>query len=248
MNSDALTGLYLVVGLACLLTGISKGGLGGSLGFLITPLVALVLPLRTAIGLVLPLLMIGDVFAVAAYWRKWDLRKTWILLGGALVGVTIGALALVSFPPLWLKRGLGVLAVTFSLYRLFEGRIVKRLRYQTRPWHGLLAGSTAGFTSTLAHAGGPPITIYLLLQRLEPAVYVATSAIFFTVLNWLKVPYYYATGMFDFPLMRQVIWLTPLIPVGVWFGRWLVRRVNRAAFEQVISVLLLISGLIFLFQ
>lgn len=242
-----LTPLIMIFfGLACFLVGFSKGGFGGALGFFITPMLAMVMPLNDVVGLMLPVLIIADIFTMAAFWRKWDTRRIWILLGGALVGVTLATLILVNIPVDFLKKLLAVIVLMFVVYRLFENRILTTLTYQPRPWHGFLAGSVAGFSSALAHAGGPPITMYLLLQQLEATVFVATSALFFTILNWIKVPYYLAAGLIDLNYLFRLIWLTPLIPVGVWTGKRLAGVISKRHFEQIIIVLLFFSALFLL--
>jgi uncharacterized membrane protein YfcA len=246
MTADPSVIFAATVAVAAFLIGLSKGGLGGTMGALITPMMALVMPMEQAIGLLLPILMLGDVFAIAAHWRRWDQRRIWVLLGGALVGVTLGTFILTSVPPLVLRRGLGTLVMIFVVYRIFERRILGALTYQARRWHAVLAGSLAGFISTLAHAGGPPITIYLLMQDLQPAVFVATSVLFFTALNWIKVPYYLYAGLFDFETLLKLVWLAPLVPLGVWLGKCLVERINKTWFERIIIVLLLITGILLL--
>ena len=234
--------------MACYLTGLSKAGLGGTLGFLITPMLALVMPLDKAVGLMLPILILGDMFTLAVYWRRWEVRFLWILLLGAVIGVTLATVVLASFPLSTLRKLLGLLVLIFVTYRLFERRFLSMLTYRPRRWHGVLAGSLAGFASTLAHAGGPTISIYLLLQNLPPAIFIATSALFFAVLNWIKVPYYYVAGLFDFGLQLQFIWLIPLLPLGVWMGRRLITRMDKGVFEKVILVLILASGLLLLIR
>ncbi len=235
-----------VLALAAFLTGLSKGGLGGMIGALITPMMVLIMPLDQAVGLLLPILILGDVFAIAAHWRRWEARLIWMLILGALVGVTLGTFVITSLSPLILRRGLGLLVLIFLLYRLLERRITGALTYHSRRWHGALAGSTAGFTSTLAHAGGPPITIYLLMQDLQPGVFVATSALFFAVLNWIKVPYYYIAGLFDFDTLLRLTWLAPLVPLGVWIGKIVIYRMDKALFERIMLVLLGVSGVLLL--
>lgn len=237
---------YGVVALAAFLTGISKGGLGGMMGVLITPMVALVIPVDQTIGLLLPVFMLGDVFALAAHWRRWNGRLVGLLIIGGLVGITLGTFVLTNISAEFLQRLLGVLVFLFVGYRLVEGRILKRLQYRTQNWHGWVAGGVAGFTSTLAHAGGPPIAIYLLMQNLPPGGFVATSVLFFAVTNWIKVPYYYQAGLFDFIALARLVWLAPLVPLGVWVGKRLADRVDRAIFERVILVLLVISGILLL--
>jgi len=233
-------------GLACLLTGLSKGGLGGTLGGLITPLLALFLPANVVVGLMLPVLMLGDLFAISMYWRKWDRHHSLLLLFGSLFGVAGGTFFLNRLSPEALRHGLGLIVLVFSLYRWLEPRLVGRLKVQPQPWHGMLAGGVAGFTSTLAHAGGPPVTIYLLTQQLAPTAFVATSALFFTVLNWIKVPSYFLSGMFQWELQLRLAWLLPLVPLGAWLGQRLVQRINRRWFDRIVSFFLLLSGLLLL--
>jgi uncharacterized membrane protein YfcA len=246
MEPHLTINLIIAVGMACFLTGFSKAGLGGGIGFLMSPFLTLVMPLNKAVGVLLPILIFADIFTLAVYWKKWEIRRIWILLAGGLVGVTLATYLLARLSADLLKRGLALVILLFLIYRLFEKRIRASSSYQVRPWHGLLAGSTAGFASTLAHAGGPPITIYLLLQRLEPTAFIATSALFFAVLNWIKVPYYYFAGLFDFPLQLRLIWLVPLAPLGVWTGRLLVKRLDKLLFERVVITLLVISVILLL--
>jgi uncharacterized membrane protein YfcA len=248
MDTELTPLIMILFGLACFLAGFSKGGFGGALGFFITPMLALVMPLNLVVGIMLPVLIVADIFTLAAYWRKWDIRHIWILLGGALVGVTLATFILVNIPVELLKKLLAIIVLVFVAYRLLENRILVALTYQPRAWHGLLAGGVAGFSSALAHAGGPPITIFLLLQELEATIFVATSALFFALLNWIKVPYYLAAGLINFSFLFELIWLTPLIPVGVWTGKRLAGVISKRRFEQIVIVLLFFSALFLLFS
>jgi len=153
MASDPVV-YYSVIALGAFLTGLSKGGLGGLLGALITPLLSLVMPIDQAIGMALPIFILGDLFALAAHWGNWDRRLNWLLLPGALLGITLGTYVLTSISPTALKRSLAVIIFLFISYKLFEQRIMGKLAYRAQNWHGWLAGGIAGFTSTLAHAGG----------------------------------------------------------------------------------------------
>lgn len=238
--------LQLTAGAAFFLTGLSKGGLGGAIGFLITPLLALVMPLQTAVGLMLPILILADVFAIWAFWRRWEAYHLSGLLVGGVVGVTLAMFTMVKISPDGLKKGLAVLVLLFLAYRLLENRLLAHLSYTPHRWHGLLAGSTAGFASTLAHAGGPPVAVYLLLQRMQPDAYLATNVLFFAILNWIKVPFYYGAGIFNFELQMRLLPLALLTPVGVFVGRAMVQRVDRVAFERVVMGLLFLSSLLLL--
>ena len=233
---------YLVAAFVALLTGFSKGGLGGTAGALATPLMALVLPVEQVIGLMLPLLMATDIFAVASHWKRWDGRLIGWMLPGAVVGVTLGTYFITQAPTEWLRTVLGGIVLIFAVYKLLEARLFRDVAYQPRDGHGILAGTVAGFASALAHTGGPPVSIYLLLRRVPTRTFNATSALFFAILNWVKVPYYFYAGLFDFEQMRSLLWLLPLLPLGVWGGKWLAERISRAAFERVIVGLLVVTA------
>ena len=233
--------------LVAFIIGLSKGGLGGLLGGLATPLMALVMPADQVIGLLLPILMTADIFAVALHWKRWDWRLVRLLVPGAVVGVTIATLFIKNAPTSTLKLALGIIVLIFALYRLFEPYLLHFFRYEARNWHGSVAGTIAGFSSALAHTGGPPITIYLLMQKVTPSVFIATSAIFFMIVNWIKVPYYLYIGLFDFPRLFSVIWLLPLLPLGVWIGKWAGTRIDKTAFERLVVLLLVVTALMLIF-
>ena len=137
---------YTAVALAAFLTGVSKGGLGGTMGVLITPMMALVIPVDQAIGLLLPIFMLGDVFALAAHWRRWNPRLIWLLLPGGLVGITLGTFVLTSISAVLLQHLLGIFVFVFIGYRLLESRILKAFQYRAQNWHGWVAGGMAGIS------------------------------------------------------------------------------------------------------
>jgi uncharacterized membrane protein YfcA len=237
-----------MVALVSLIIGLSKGGLGGLLGGLATPLMALVMPADQVIGLLLPILMTADVFAVWMHWKRWDWRLARLLIPGSIVGVTVATVFITNAPTNTLKTALGLIVLIFAIYRLLEKRLVDFSRYQGKDWHGMVAGTIAGFTSTLAHTGGPPITIYLLMQEVTPRVFIATSAIFFMILNWIKVPYYLYAGLFDLQRLISVIWLAPLLPLGVWVGKQMGDRINKETFEKLVVWLLIVTALLLIIR
>ena len=232
------------------LVGLDKGGLGGALGVLAVPLLSLALPVQEVVGLLLPVLIVGDIFAVSAHWRRWDARLFWALFPGGVVGTLLGTFVLVSISSAALRIGLGAFVLLFAGYRLVVERRLRergqsaRDGYQRRGWHGWLAGTLSGITSSLAHAGGPPVTAFLLLQEVEPRVFVATSALYFAALNLVKVPSYLIGGVFAALPLPVMLLMIPFIPVGVWLGRRLSQRVERTVFERVIVGLLVMSGVL----
>ena len=239
--------ILIVPAAVAFLIGLAKGGFGGMLGALAVPLMTLVMPARVAIGLVLPILMFADIFAVAFHWRKWNIKLVLLLIPGAILGVTIGTIFITNAPSDLLRRILGIIVLMFSIYKMLESRIIGTLNYEGKNWHGLAFGTVTGFSSSLAHTGGPPVSIYLLLQDIKPRMFIATSALFFMILNWIKVPYYWYANLFDFDILASFAWLIPIVPVGVLAGRWFSVRISKEVFEKIIVVLLSVAGLMLIF-
>jgi uncharacterized membrane protein YfcA len=231
--------LIALVALAALLIGFGKAGVAGTLGPLVTVLMALALPADDALGVLLPMLIVADGFAVGAYWRRWEARLLPRLVGAALVGIALGTAVVSSIDEAWLQRLIAVSMLVFAaLY--FRGRRLRFTSQAERSW-AVAAGSVSGFTSTVAHAGGPPIVVYLLMAGLAPATFVATSVAFFAIVNLIKVPGYFYAGLFDGQLILSTVWAWLFIPVGVGLGRLLVDRIDRGRFE-IVTVILLVAG------
>jgi uncharacterized membrane protein YfcA len=227
------------VAAAALLIGFGKAGVAGTLGPFVTVLLVLAFPADDAIGLLLPMLIFADGFSVVAYWRQWDGRLLLPLLGSALVGIAAGTLVISRISEVWLQRLIAVSMLVFAAFYV-AGRGFEFTTRNRRPW-AAVAGSAAGFTSTVAHAGGPPIVVYLMTTDLEPRRFVGTSVAFFAVINLIKVPGYFYADLFDFDLIRSTLWAWLLLPVGVGLGRLLVDRIDRRRFEWV-TLVLLVAG------
>jgi uncharacterized membrane protein YfcA len=226
--------------------GVSKGGFGG-LGALLTPLLSLVLPVAQAVGVLLPMLMVGDVFALYMYWREWDLDLVRRTLPAGAVGALAGTFLLARLSPDGLRIVLGIFVLLLVAYRFLSDRI-QALQYAPRPWHAPAAGLLAGVASGMFNNGGPAFSSYLLLQRLTARPFIATSAIYFALLNILKVPGFLYTGVLDLSLLFSLWWVFPFIPLGIWVARVTLTRVSPAAFEWIIIVLLIFSSLYLFWQ
>ena len=246
MTSNSTVVLSMVIFVTFLIS-LSKGGLGGMMGALATPMLAVVMPANQVLGLLLPILLLADVFAVALHWRKWNGRLVWLLTPGAVIGVTLGTFFIANAPTNVLKLGLGVITLVFVFYKLVEKRLLASLKYEERSWHGWLAGTTGGFASSLAHSGGPPISIYLMLQEVTPSMFNGTSVLFFAILNWIKVPYYLYIHLFDFQRLWQIAWIAPIVPLGVWVGRWIGNKISKEVFDGIIVALLALTALLLIF-
>ena len=237
---------YVILIVVALLIGLSKGGMGAVLGVLVTPLLTLVMPVPAAISLSLPLLMIGDVFALWFFWKTWDMHYIRLLLPLAVVGIIVGTYLLATLNNITLRHILGIFTLLFVLYKVADTRL-KALDYHPHEWHGTLAGAASGLGSALANAGAVPFTVYMLLQDIAPEVCVGTTTLYFAVVNLLKVPGFILTGLIDLNRLLSVIWVIPFIVAGVYFGRWMIQRINKAAFDGFMLVVLVIASAVLLF-
>ena len=234
--------------LAVMILGLAKGGFSG-LGALATPLVALTMPPVTAAALLLPVLIVQDVVSVWSFRRSWD---GWIIawmLPGAAVGIILAALLAASVPEAKLLLVLGLITAAFGLYRLWLERGGRVVAPSNSPgWVGTLFGVACGFTSQIAHAGGPPFQMWVTPRRLPHQTFVGTSAITFAAINWLKVPSYVLLGSFNREILTAAALLVPLAIASTWAGVWLVRRIDTARFYAVIYVLMVALGLRLVWQ
>ena len=231
----------IVIAILGLMIGMAKGGLGG-LGVLLTPLLALVLPVTSAVGVLLPMLIVGDAFALYMYWKQWDVDLVRSMLPAGILGAIAGTFLLVRLSPDGLRIVLGIFVMVAVIYKVVSDRI-QTMRYEAKPWHGPLAGLLAGIASGMFNSGGPPFNSYLLLKRTKAQPFIATSAIYFAILNLVKIPGFLYTGVLNLPLLFSVWWVFPFIPIGIWIARLSLTRVSPIVFEWIIIVLLIFSSL-----
>jgi uncharacterized membrane protein YfcA len=237
---------YVLAVPVVLLVGIGKGGFGGGIGMVAVPALSFVVPLPLAAAVLLPILCVMDLFALAAYRGRYSGVNLKRLLPAAIVGIGAGALAFGALDERWLRVIVGVIAVTFALQW-----IVGLARHRGRSPEprspgvggGIVWGVATGFTSTLAHAGGPPASVYLLPQRLHPTIYVGTTVILFTVVNYVKLIPYSLLGQLRTESLLTSFVLLPLAPLGILLGKWLHDRVDEVLFYRIAYGLLLITGL-----
>jgi uncharacterized membrane protein YfcA len=239
---------YLFAIPAVVLIGLAKGGFSG-LGALGMPLMALGVEPVAGAAILLPILIVQDMVGVLAFRRSWSARVLCILLPGAVVGVVLGYLLAAQVSTAAILTAIGVLSMAFGAHRLWTergGRMPEPS--SSSAWIGGLFGVATGFTSQIAHAGGPPFQMWVMPRRLPRDVFVGTSAIFFALLNWIKVPAYVALGQFT---RANAIAAAILLPVAIFSslaGVRLVRRVPVERFYTIIYALLVVAGAKLLFD
>ncbi len=228
---------------AVMVTGISKGGFGGGVGVLSVPLMALAVSPFQAAAVMLPILCVMDVVGVWAYRGRWDRGQLRILLPVMLGGVALGTTTFRYFDADMLRLLLGAIAVGFTLRHWFARNAATRPPHTPSRWHGWWWGAVSGFTSFIAHAGGTPLNIYLLPQRLDRTAFVATKAALFMVVNYLKLVPYALLGQFSAENLATSAVLAPLAPIGIGLGIWLHRRVPEQLFYRLCYAFLFVAGL-----
>ncbi len=229
---------------AVLIAGISKAGIGGGLGIVSVPLMTLVISPVQAAGIMLPLLCAMDIAGLWVYRGTWHRRNMALMLPGALTGIAVGGLSFHYLNDDIVKLIVGTVALSFVIYRL-AGEAVLRLaeRPATRPGpRGAIWAGVAGFTSTVAHAGAPPVQVYLLPQRLDKSVYVGTMVVFFAVVNYTKLIPYGLLGQLSPGNLGTALALAPAIPVGVWMGLRFHRMLSDKWFYRIVFAILTLTG------
>jgi hypothetical protein len=224
-----------------LLIGISKGGFGSGLGILTVPLLALVIPPLQAAGILLPILCLMDLVGLWAYRAKWDRPNMRIMVPAALGGIAIGTATAGLLDERYFRLIVGGIAVLFALdYWLRRGEA--RAATGRSLAKGGFWSLVAGFTSFVAHAGGPPISIYLLPQKLDKTIYVGSTVVLFAIINYVKlVPYAWLGQLAPGNLWTSLV-LAPLAPLGMGLGIWLHNRVSPRFFYQACYVLIFVVG------
>jgi uncharacterized membrane protein YfcA len=242
--SDPL--FYVLAVPVVLLVGVGKGGFGGGIGMVAVPFLSFVMPLPQAAAILLPILCVMDLFALGAYRGQYSVPNLKRLMPAGLVGIAAGGLAFGALDERWLRVVVGAIAVAFAMqWVLGVFRLKGREPEARKPGavSGAFWGAAGGFTSTLAHAGGPPVAVYLLPQRLPPTVFVGTTVVVFTMFNYVKLIPYGLLGQLSLENLATSFLLLPLAPLGIKLGRWLHDRVNEGLFYRLVYGLLLLTGL-----
>ncbi len=224
--------------------GLSKGGFVG-LAVLGLPVFALALPPLTAAAIMLPVLMAQDIVTIWAFRKNIDRRSFVVLLIGCLIGTAIGAATVTSISDAGLKLMVGIIALAFAMnwWVLRLRGVAEAPPYRAPDAAGVFWGIWCGVTSFIAHAGAPPAQVYLMPQRLAPAVFAGTLGWLFFVVNIVKLWPYLQLGLITRETLIGSAALLPFAIAGNMFGIWLVRRIMVARFYPLIYGMLLLVGL-----
>lgn len=246
---------YFVAGLAVIAVAISKAGFGGAMASLSAPIMLLAFTPSQALGILLPLFLITDIWVVW-FWRHLGVRRIIIVMTiTALFGQFIGWLMLHygALDDRWLMFFIGIMALLTSgkylLSQLDASAALTRQRARVRFYRqhilsrALLWCSLSGFTSFVSLTGGITSQIYLLPLQLPRQLFVATMAWFFLFINLAKVPFFTELAFMNAATWTYSALLLPFVPIGILIGRWLNQVMSDRFFYIAVHILLGILGM-----
>jgi uncharacterized membrane protein YfcA len=226
---------YVVLAsLAAVLIGMSKGGLP-LVGMMSVPVLSLVMsPVKAAV-LLLPLFVISDAVGVWLYRKQYSLVNLKILIPAGIAGVLFGWLTAAMISEQTIKFLIGLVGVSFCLQTWFKRGQAHAPK--TAHWpKGLFWGSAAGFTSFIAHAGGPPFQIFVLPQKLPKAEFAGTATILFAIINAAKIVPYQNLSPYSEEDFWKIAVLVPFALLGTFLGAYLTKRIADAWFFKLVQV------------
>lgn len=237
-------GIIAIGAAAAIFAGVSKGGFGSGAAFASASVLALVLPPAQALGIMLPLLMVIDAATLRPYWRRWSWPEARLLLWGGIPGTALGAVLYTIADADLFRLLIGVISLAFVGWHTGTRSGLFKPRQTPLPaWAGLLAGTVAGFTSFVSHAGGPAAAIYLLSQRIDKTRFQATTVLLFALLNVVKFVPYAWLGIFSADTLKFDLVLAPFALLGAWLGVKAHRLVPERTFFAITYVALTLTGL-----
>ena len=224
---------------AVVLFGISKSGFGGAFGAISVPIMALAISPVQAAAILLPILCLMDLLGLWAYRGKWVRRELRILLPAALLGIGIGTALFEYMNADVIRLIIGAVALMFAIHYWTHGTGTRETQARVLPpAAGIVSAGLAGFTSFVAHAGGPPLSMYLLRRSLDKTEFVATTVVFFAVVNYTKLLPYAWLGQLSTDNLTASLLLAPFAPVGIVTGMWLHKRISERLFFRAACVFL----------
>jgi uncharacterized protein len=242
--------VFAIVAALCL--GMSKTGFTG-MSMLGIALMAEVWPARESTGVILPMLVFGDFFAVILFSRHALWPEVWRVLPPAVLGVVVGFGIFQLLPGAIFGPVIGWIILVLVALQLWQrsaaasrrlkelsGENVSSLKEeQSCEKLGRTAlrwslGALAGITTMLANAAGPVMTIYLLMMRLAKYEFMGTSAWFYCIINLVKLPFSYSLGVINLSSLGFNLILLPAVAIGALAGRWLLKLVPQLWFERIL--------------
>ncbi|WP_030739581.1 sulfite exporter TauE/SafE family protein [Streptomyces sp. NRRL S-31] len=238
---------FAALAFAALMVGLSKTAVSGA-NTVSLALFAAVLPARASTGVLLPVLIAGDVLAVLTYRRHAHWPTLWRLFPAVAAGVLAGTLFLAWADDSMVRTSIGAILLLMAGVTVWRRRTAgtpgapeavtdRAGRLKARSY-----GVLGGFTTMVANAGGPVMSLYLLSAGFRKLGFLGTSAFFFLIVNVSKVPFSAALGLIDRRSLLLDAALVVFVVPGALLGKWAVHRINQRLFEQLVIAATIAGG------
>lgn len=238
---------WLLLAIAAFGIGITKSGFSG-VSMVHVILFAYVFGARDSTGIVLPMLIAGDVFAMTVYGKHANWKYVRRMFGPAMIGVVAGWLLMFWLDEKYYRPLIGTIILGLTVLQII--RIWKEEWLADVPharWFAWSMGILVGLTTMLANAAGPVFGLYLLAIGLPKMEFVGTAAWFFLLLNISKIPFSWSLGLIRLDTLALNAILLPLIGLGLWIGSMVVRRIPQKLFDSLILIFTGVAALRMLF-
>ena len=224
--------------LAAFTVGLSKTSFGLGVGLVLTPILCIYLPPQFVLGILAPMMIIGDLAVVYFLWKKWDPRFFFVMIPTMAVGVVAGTMLVSQLSNQQARIAIGVLVLLFAGYQLLTlGRKDEVIYVPPKKGIGALMGFLGGFASSTAHSGGAVVVPYFVASGLSKEGIVANTFALFAVVNWIKLGSYVGVGMVNWEIIGWTLTVLPIAVLGGFAGRWVNRTVSREMFNRVVLIL-----------
>lgn len=226
---------------SALIVGLTKTGIPG-IGVLAVVAMVSVFPARQSVGALLPMLIVGDIFAIAFYRMHAEWSRVIELLPSVAAGMAAGAFVLSRMGSEQLKPFLGGLILVLLLVEMLRRKLGWR-NAPRRAWLVVMIGALAGFATTVGNAAGPIMNIYLISKGFAKERFMGTIAWYFFIINCAKVPIYLHMGMIDGASLMFNMAMLPAIIIGAVAGRFVLAGMRMETFKFVVLALAAVAAL-----
>ncbi len=234
--------------LSVILVAISKSGFGGALGSLGLPVMVLAFPPKLAIAILLPIYLTTDIF-VAYIWRKYPALKILkLMVLGGLLGQVLGWVCFEYLDDKYILILIGILALITSIryfkeFFFHNKTINKTVNIKSSFSRAIGWCGFSGFSSFVALTGGIPAQIFLLPLGLDRQIFVGTMSFYFLIINLAKLPFFFDLQLFTSTSIVLSILTLPILPIGIYLGRFLNKKLSDRLFYHISHFALFICGL-----
>ncbi|MCZ4515041.1 sulfite exporter TauE/SafE family protein [Streptomyces sp. ActVer] len=238
---------FAALAAAALLVGFSKTAVSGA-NTVSLAIFAAVLPARASTGVLLPILIVGDVLAVLTYRRHAHWPTLWKLFPAVAAGVIVGTVFLMWADDQVVRTSIGAILLLMAGVTIWRRRRTEAeeepdsLATRTGRIKARSYGVLGGFTTMVANAGGPVMSMYLLSAGFRKLGFLGTSAFFFLIVNVSKVPFSVGLGLVDGNSLLLDAALAAFVVPGAFIGKWAVNRINQRLFEQLVIAATVVGG------